>query len=278
MPAIVNSRGISSSCIAAWLDDLERQPATRIDLACLASIARLRDMRRFIFLILLVLMVTPIVAVLTLRWIDPPFSLVMLQQQVGIWRSGEPERRIRHAWLPMREMGPHLPLAVVAAEDQRFPRHFGFDLDAIESAIENNLKGGPMRGASTLTQQVAKNLFLWQGRSWLRKGLEAGLTLLLEALWPKHRILEVYLNIAEWAPDHYGAAAAADYWFDRPPNRLTRRQAASLAAILPSPKKWRADPPSAYVKQRTRWIERQMLQLGDGWLDGVHQKEDGRIK
>lgn len=226
-------------------------------------------MRRLLFRLLLILVLTPAVAVLALRWLDPPTSSVMLQQQIAIGTGDDAGREIDYRWIPIEQMGRHLPLAVVASEDQLFPRHMGFDMDAIQTVLENRGSGSPLRGASTLSQQVAKNLFLWQGRSWLRKGLEAGFTLLLESLWPKRRILEVYLNIAEWAPDRYGAAAASDYWFGRVPGQLDRTQAASMAAILPSPRRWKAQPAGPYVKKRRRWIERQMRQLGDDWLEGI---------
>lgn len=167
----------------------------------------------------------------------------------------------------MHNIPRHMALAVVAAEDQNFPHHFGFDVDAITRAVEHNEKGRTVRGASTISQQVAKNLFLWSGRSYVRKGLEAGLTVLIELLWPKKRILEVYLNIAEFGDGTYGVNAAARRFFNKPPDRLTAQEAALLAAVLPSPKRSSATHPSAYVRQRAQWIQTQMRQLGPDHID-----------
>lgn len=211
----------------------------------------------------------PVLFVLLFRWVDPPVSSVMLQHRLAQLTGDAPGHSIEHQWVPLHQMGSFLPLAVVASEDQLFPRHMGFDTEAIKHVLSNSAAGQRLRGASTLTQQTAKNLFLWQGRSWLRKGLEAGFTLLLEGLWPKQRVLEVYLNIAEWAPDHYGAAAAARYWYGRTPDQLSRGEAARLAAILPNPRHWQAQPAGPYVAERSRWIEQQMSDLGPTWLDGI---------
>jgi monofunctional glycosyltransferase len=150
---------------------------------------------------------------------------------------------------------------VVAAEDQKFPSHRGFDVESIGDAWEQRARGR-VRGASTISQQVAKNLFLWSGRSWVRKGFEAWFTVLIESLWSKQRILEVYLNVAEFGPGIYGAEAAAQRHFGKPAAALTRREAALLAAVLPDPRAMRAAVPSAYVARRARWIERQAAQLG----------------
>jgi len=183
------------------------------------------------------------------------------------WRDGAlPD----YFWRPLESMSPNLALAVVAAEDQKFPTHFGFDFEAIEDALVDYAEGQRLRGASTLTQQVARNLVLWQGRSLLRKGLEVWFTGLLELLWPKRRILEVYLNIAELGPKTFGAEAASRRFFKHGAQALQPEQAALLAAVLPNPIKMRVDRPSAYVKQRQAWILRQMRQLGGlTYLDGM---------
>ena len=157
-------------------------------------------------------------------------------------------------------------MAVIAAEDQRFPDHFGFDLAAIHRALAHNARGRTVRGASTISQQTAKNLFLWSGRSYLRKGLEAGLTVLLETLWPKHRILEVYLNLAEFGDGVFGARAAAERIFHTSPDRLSRQQAALLASVLPDPGRLDAGRPSAHVRQKARWVRAQMDRLGGARL------------
>lgn len=204
-----------------------------------------------------------------LRFVDPPGSAFMLARSVEAWRAGVEGFRIDARPVPLAQVSAQLALAVVAAEDQKFPSHAGFDLDAIAGALEGNAEGRRVRGASTISQQVAKNLFLWSGRSWLRKGLEAWFTVLIESLWPKQRILEVYLNLAEFGDGIYGAEAAAQRFFGRPAAALGRAQAARLAAVLPNPRIYRVDRPSRYVLTRQRWIERQMDQLGEGWLAGV---------
>ena len=207
--------------------------------------------------------------VLVLRFVDPPFSAFMVARQVEAVGAGDWNHRSAYDWRDLDAMAASLPLALVAAEDQRFPEHHGFDLEAIRKARRNNLAGRKVRGASTITQQVAKNLFLWSGRSWLRKGLEAWYAALVELLWPKHRILEVYANVAEFGDGVYGAQAAARTFFGRDAASLTRSQSARLAAVLPSPRRYSAGRPGPYVQRRTRGIERQMRQLGDGYLDGL---------
>ncbi len=155
-----------------------------------------------------------------------------------------------------------MPLAVIASEDQRFADHHGFDLDSIQDAVEDHERGRRLRGASTISQQVAKNVFLWPGRSFVRKGLEAYFTVLIEALWPKRRILEVYLNVAEFGDGLFGVEAASQRYFKKPASRLSLEEAAVLAAVLPNPHRLRAGRPSAYVEERRDWILRQMDQLG----------------
>ncbi|AVQ00064.1 monofunctional biosynthetic peptidoglycan transglycosylase [Ahniella affigens] len=206
-----------------------------------------------------------IVFVLTLRFVPLETSAVMLGERLdtGKWPN--------QTWVPLDQITPEMPIAVVAAEDQRFPEHHGFDLGAIQKAYASNQRGrARMRGASTISQQVAKNVFLWQGRSWVRKGAEAWLTLWIELLWSKRRILEVYLNVAEFGPGVYGVEAAAQQYFKRPASRLTPNQAALLAAVLPNPKKFSVAAPSAYVASRQRWIQRQTTNLGGAaYLDPI---------
>jgi monofunctional biosynthetic peptidoglycan transglycosylase len=175
---------------------------------------------------------------------------------------------IHHQWVPWSAISPDLPIAGVAAEDQKCPEHRGFDTESIRSALEE--KGSKGRGASTISQQVVKNLYLWPGRSWIRKGIEAYLTVFLEILWPKQRILEVYLNIAELGPGLFGAEAAARGFFGKPASELSAREAALLAAVLPSPKRMSPGSPSPYVEERVDWILRQMEQLGGpAYLEGM---------
>jgi monofunctional biosynthetic peptidoglycan transglycosylase len=197
-----------------------------------------------------------------LRWIDPRYTAFMAASQMAAWEGGDSNYVFRHIWVDLDRISPNLPLAVVASEDQKFPEHWGFDAEAIEKAYALNQHSHKVRGASTISQQVAKNLFLWSGRSYFRKGLEAYFTLLIESLWPKRRILEVYLNIAEFGHGTYGAEAAAQRFFHKPASRLTRADAAVLAAVLPNPQHYSAAAPSRYVQQRRDWILGQMQALG----------------
>jgi monofunctional biosynthetic peptidoglycan transglycosylase len=224
--------------------------------------------RRLLWLLPLLCIAFTVLQVAILRFVDPPFSAFMAARQFEAWGQGDWRYRIAYDWRDLDAMAPHVPLALVAAEDQRFPEHHGFDIDAIEKARRNNARGRKVRGGSTITQQVAKNLFLWSGRSWVRKGIEAWYAILIEALWPKQRILEVYANIAEFGDGVYGVQAAARTFFGRDADALTRAQSARLAAVLPSPRRYNARNPGPYVQRRTRNIERQMRQLGGpGYLD-----------
>ncbi len=202
-----------------------------------------------------------VLVVLMFRVVPVGGSMVMLERKVQAWRDGA-SLEIRQEWRAWDELPDSAKLAVIAAEDQRFPAHHGFDLVELRRAVEASLNGGDLRGASTLSQQTAKNLFLWTGRSWVRKGLEAWFTLLIETLWPKERILEVYLNIAEWDDGVFGLEAAAQHYFGVPASRLSNAQASRLAAILPNPRGWSASRPSGYVLQRSAWIRGQMRNLG----------------
>ena len=192
-----------------------------------------------------------------------PFSAVMVERQLGAWLSGDFGYVAHSDWVSMDEISPWMGLAVIVAEDQKFPDHWGFDVSAIEKALAHNERNeNRIRGASTLSQQTAKNLFLWDGRSWVRKGLEAGLTLGMETVWSKKRILTVYLNIAEFGDGIFGVEAAAQRYFHKPASRLSLSEAALLAAVLPNPLRFKANAPSGYVRSRQAWIMRQMRQLG----------------
>jgi monofunctional biosynthetic peptidoglycan transglycosylase len=203
-----------------------------------------------------------ILCVLMFRWVDPPYTAFMAGAQATAWMDHDSTYVFRRKWVDLSQISPNLPLAVVASEDQKFPEHWGFDVEAIEKAYALNQHSHKVRGASTISQQVAKNLFLWSGRSYFRKGLEAYFTVLIEAIWPKRRILEIYLNIAEFGHGTYGAEAAAQRYFHKPASRLTRSDAAVLAAILPNPEHYSAVAPSRYVQQRREWILGQMQALG----------------
>ncbi len=192
-----------------------------------------------------------------------PFSAVMAERQIGAWLTGDFGYLAHSDWMDMDDISPFMGLAVIAAEDQTFPQHWGFDVAAIEKALSHNQRHQTrIRGASTLSQQTAKNLFLWDGRSWLRKGLEAGLTVGIETVWSKKRILTVYLNVAEFGTGIFGVEAAAQYYFHKPARKLTMSEAALLAAVLPNPIRFKVDAPSGYVRSRQAWILRQMRQLG----------------
>jgi len=203
-----------------------------------------------------------VVVVLCLRWLPPVTSAVMIERRLEWLMQGGEHPPLRYQWVAWQAISPEMALAVVAAEDQKFFQHHGFDLDAIAETVERARKGHRLRGASTISQQVVKNLFLWSGRSYLRKGLEAYGTILVELLWPKERILEVYLNIAEFGDGVYGVGAATKAFMARSPARLTRGEAALLAAVLPSPRRFSVRQPSPYVLERRQWIKQQMGQLG----------------
>lgn len=221
-----------------------------------------RWLKKIVLLSLLAFIVLTVLPVLLLRWIPPPTSAFILQQRINNLLDDKKHDGVDYDWVSWDKISPYAGLAVMAAEDQKFPDHMGFDIEAIEKAQRHNQNHRRKRGASTISQQVAKNLFLWPGRSWLRKGVEAYFTLLIETLWPKQRILEVYLNIAELGPDTFGVGAAAQKFWHKPAAKLTAREASLLAAVLPNPKRFRATAPSGYVYARAVWIEAQMNHLG----------------
>lgn len=231
--------------------------------------APLLRLLRTLAILLLAWLALSWLVVLVLRFVPPWTSAVMLERQLGAWLHGEKDFRLRQHWVPWTQVSSWVPLAMVAGEDQKFPYHHGFDLDSIQDALDAADDGRRLRGASTISQQTAKNLFLWNGRSFVRKGLEAYFTVLLELTWPKRRILEVYMNIAELGNGIYGVGAASEAYFRTPPAQLGPAQAARLAAVLPSPRRLHADRPSAYVMRRANWIQQQMEQLGGpGYVDG----------
>lgn len=225
----------------------------------------LQQVKKVVFKALLSITGLWIAAILLFSFLPVPFSAVMAERQLTAWFRGDFGYVAHSDWVGMDDIAPWMPLAVIAAEDQKFPEHWGFDVQAIQTVLDND--GGRMRGASTLSQQTAKNMFLWDGRSWIRKGLEAGLTVGIETVWTKRRILTVYLNVAEFGKGVFGVEEASQRYFHKPASRLTMSEAALLAAVLPNPIRFRADAPSAYVRQRQQWILRQMRQLGgEGFL------------
>jgi monofunctional biosynthetic peptidoglycan transglycosylase len=217
---------------------------------------------RFVALLIVAWVALSVVVVVALRFIPPWTSAMIMERRLGALVTGEADFTYRHRWVPWASISPQVGIAMVASEDQKFPYHHGFDVDAIQDAIDAADEGKRLRGASTISQQVAKNLFLWNGRSFVRKGLEAYFTVLIEATWPKQRILEVYMNIVELGNGVYGVGAASDVLLHTTPDRINITQAARLAAVLPNPRRFRVDAPSAYVQRRTAWIAQQVGQLG----------------
>lgn len=213
-----------------------------------------------VVLLVLVLAGLSVALVLPLRWFDPATTAFILRDESG----REPVAQEWHSW---SDLGPAAPLSVIAAEDQRFADHFGIDVESIRKSLEDAEQGDRLRGASTISQQLTKNLFLWSGRSYLRKGLEAYLTVLLEACLPKRRILELYLNVVELGPGIYGYGAGSQHFFGKSPAALTFPEAALLAAVLPNPARLDAGQPSDYLRERQQWIVGQMQRLErESWL------------
>jgi monofunctional glycosyltransferase len=199
--------------------------------------------------------------VFSLRWIDPPTTAYIEHVKRERFAAGKAGDGINLIWVSGENISPFVKLAVIAAEDQKFPYHSGFDLEAIQKAVEHNRRSIRVRGASTISQQVAKNLFLWPGRTYVRKSFEVYFTFWIELLWPKERILEVYLNIAEFGDGIFGVGSASEIFFGKPASRLTQSESALLAAVLPSPIRLRVDRPSEYVRSRQAWILKQMKHL-----------------
>lgn len=211
--------------------------------------------------IIVLFLVVTLLPVFVLRFLAPPVTPLMIERRIESW-FGEGKYSPTYDWVSFDKIAPSMSAAVIASEDQNFPQHFGFDWKAIQKAMDHNERSTRTKGASTLTQQTAKNLFLWSRRSWVRKGLEAYFTLLLEVFWNKKRILETYLNIAEFGDGIYGVEAAAQRYFRKPASKLNAQEAALLAAILPSPRRYSVKSPGPYVRDRQQWILRQMEQLG----------------
>jgi monofunctional biosynthetic peptidoglycan transglycosylase len=199
--------------------------------------------------------------VLLFKWVPVPFTPLMVTRAIEQKFAGK-EMTCSHDWVPLEEISTNMQKAVIASEDGTFLKHYGFDFTAMQKAFKNNERGKKLKGGSTITQQTAKNVFLWQGRSYLRKGLEAYFTVLIEIIWGKERIMEVYLNSIEMGDGVYGVQAAANYWYKTDANNLTKNQAAGIAAILPNPRKFKASNSSAYIEKRKGKILRTMRQIG----------------
>ncbi|MBC5991460.1 monofunctional biosynthetic peptidoglycan transglycosylase [Pontibacter cellulosilyticus] len=222
----------------------------------------LRQIRLLFVKLMLSLFLLSIAWVLLYRWVSPPATLHMIKRRAEAGTAGKEDPQIAYKFVELEEMSEQLPLAVVASEDQLFLQHSGFDVEAILDAFKRNRKGGNIRGGSTISQQVAKNVFLWHGRSYFRKAVEAYFTVLIELLWGKERIMEVYLNIAEMGDGVFGVEAASQKYFKKPAKDVGRQQAALLAAVLPNPIKFSAKNPSGYTLRRRTKIARAMGRLG----------------
>ncbi|WP_163518004.1 monofunctional biosynthetic peptidoglycan transglycosylase [Gelidibacter japonicus] len=212
---------------------------------------------RFLFKTLLWLLVIPIIGVVVFKWVPVPATPLMVIRYFE-QKGADKETIWKHDWVPIDEISKNLQLAVICSEDQNFLSHNGFDLKAIEKAFDSNQKSERVRGGSTISQQTAKNVFLWPERSWLRKGMETYVTFWIELIWSKERIMEVYLNSIEMGNGIYGAEAASQFWFKKPASKLSKSEAAAIAAILPRPLKYRANPLTKYIASRKLWIMKQM--------------------
>lgn len=211
-------------------------------------------MFKFVRKVIFYFFVIHILYIVVLKWINPPFTITQVQQ---MFEQG----KLKRDYISYDEMGDNIKIAVVSSEDQKFPVHNGFDIDGIQKAIEKNKSGKKLHGGSTISQQVAKNVFLWQGRSWLRKGLEVYFTFMIEKIWSKQRILEMYLNTSEMGIGVFGIEAASEYYFNKPARDLTKNEAARIAAALPLPRKYNVNPPSPFISRRAANIQRQMRNL-----------------
>lgn len=218
--------------------------------------------------IFFILFIAQLIYIVALKWIDPPITVTQLVSFFGGYG-------LKRDYVNYNAMSTHAKLAVISAEDQLFPDHNGFDVKSIEKVIMGDKKkSSRLRGASTISQQVAKNVFLWQGRSWIRKGIEAYFTFMIEKIWGKKRILEVYLNVSEMGKGIFGIEKASLHYFNKSAKRLTRKEAAMIAACLPNPKKYSVKPPSKYINQRYPWVLRQMNNLeGDPEIQMLVEKE-----
>ena len=223
----------------------------------------IRQIKRVFLITLLICASLPWIIVLIFRFVNPPFSAYMAECWLSAKIEGKSSYELRQSWIPIKEISQNLVIAVITSEDENFIWHYGFDFDAIEKAFHHNANAKKVAGASTISQQVAKNLFLWPSRNWLRKGVEAYFTVAMEVLWPKRRILEMYLNFAQMGDGIFGAEAASRIWFHKSASHLSSSESASLAAILPSPVKWHVNAPNGHVQRDEEWILDHMGDIRD---------------
>lgn len=226
------------------------------------SAGRVRKILKWLIRIAAGAILLNLLSVLALKWLNPPTSSFMLQRSFSAWMTENENFTLRHEWVPWERISSHVKMAVITAEDQRFADHWGLDLKSMRQAIDEYERGRSLRGASTLTQQLAKNLFLWPGRSWVRKGLEAWFSLLMECILGKRRILELYLNVAEFGNGIYGVEAAGRHFYGKSAENLNRAESALMATVLPSPRRYNLANPSMYMYERQSWILRYMNLLG----------------
>ena len=233
----------------------------------------MKKLGRIFLKIILWFFITSIVSTILFRWLPVPVTPLMLMQCVAQTFDSKRDVKLKKDWVSLEEISPNLQLAVVCSEDQNFLEHYGFDLDAIEKAVKHNKNHKRKMGASTISQQTAKNVFLYDGRNWIRKGLEVYFTLMIELIWNKERIMEVYLNVIEFGDGVYGAEAAAQHFFHTSAKKLTREQAAILAAVLPAPRRFSATHPSPYIRGRQGWILGQMENFGELKFEKEEEKK-----
>ncbi len=224
---------------------------------------------KFLFKAVVWFIVITVLWVVAYKFVPVPYTPLMAIRSY----NGNENYETKHQWESIDDISSYLQLAVICSEDQNFINHNGFDYDAIEEAYEKNQAGKKLRGASTISQQTAKNVFLWPDRSWFRKGMEVYFTFLIETIWSKERIMEVYLNSIEMGDGVFGAEAAAQYWFNKKAKNLSQYEAAAIAAILPNPRNYRASPASAYIEKRKSWIVKQMRYYGTFTLEEKKKNE-----
>ncbi len=221
----------------------------------------LKKIKHFLFKAMIWFFGISIFLVVFFKWVPVPMTPLMVIRLVEQKMDGK-EMKCSHDWVPMESIAVNMQKAVIASEDGTFLTHYGFDFDAIQKAFKNNEKGKKLKGGSTISQQTAKNIFLWQGRSYLRKGLEAYFTMLIELIWGKERIMEVYLNSIEMGDGVYGVQAASEFWYNKSANELSKREAAGIAAILPNPRKFKASNSTSYIESRKGKIVKRMRYIG----------------
>lgn len=217
---------------------------------------------RIVLKIVIACIILSVALVIIYRFVNPPVTILMIQRVIEQKQEGK-EVTLEKRWVPIEKISPYMVRAVIASEDGSFTKHYGFDVTAIQKAYEFNSKGKSVKGGSTITQQVAKNVFLWPDRSWVRKGLEAYFTILIEIFWSKERIMEVYLNVIEMGDGIYGAEKAARIYFKKSAEEISKREAALIAAVLPNPRRWSPAKPNAYILKRQYRILRVMRYVPD---------------